>query len=76
MRICPNCNESYTYFNSYFGIDICTSCGWSEDIDSNQEVSKLELSENFFKGRENMDLLLKEQKTENKKEELNKSSNF
>jgi len=34
MKICPNCNESYTYFNSYFGVEMCTNCWWSEDVES------------------------------------------
>ena len=33
MKICPSCKESYTYFNSYFGVEMCTNCWWSEDME-------------------------------------------
>ena len=73
MRICPSCNESYTYFNSYFGIDMCTSCGWSEDIESNEEIIESDFSGNFFKGKGNLDSL-KEKEVERKKEEIGETS--
>jgi uncharacterized Zn ribbon protein len=73
MRICPSCNESYTYFNSYFGIDMCTSCGWSEDIESNEDASVPDLSGNFFKEREIIDSL-KEKKPLSQAEEISESS--
>ena len=66
MRICPNCNESYTYFNSYFGIDMCTSCGWSEDIDNNEEILKTDKSDKVFS-------ILKEKEVFSKIEEIHKS---
>ena len=69
MRICPNCNESYTYFNSFFGIDMCTSCGWSEDIDSNEQISASDVSGNFFKNKINLESL-KEPEVKKEKEEI------
>jgi len=73
MRICPSCNESYTYFNSYFGIDMCTSCGWSEDIDNNEGFSESNFTNNFFKEKDDLNSF-KEKEVETKKEEISESS--
>ena len=55
MKICPGCKESYTYFNSYFGVEMCTNCWWSEDVENYIHASETDSSNESIQDENNPD---------------------